>query len=139
MANSAKEMPTNSVPSVGSFYPPPQAQASTVSANAKPANKPANAKPANAKPANAKPAPEIVKVIKAANAAVNGNAKKVAALLENEHVVKAAENLVKKLTPNDSPRGRFVDQSTKESRGTMVGGRKTRKSKGKRKSRSSRR
>ena len=125
MANSAKEMPTNSVPSVGSFYPPPQAQASTVSANAK--------------PANAKPAPEIVKVIKAANAAVNGNAKKVAALLENEHVVKAAENLVKKLTPNDSPRGRFVDQSTKESRGTMVGGRKTRKSKGKRKSRSSRR
>jgi hypothetical protein len=131
MANSAKEMPTNSVPSVGSFYPPPQAQASTVSANAKPANKPANAKPANAKPANAKPAPEIVKVIKAANAAVNGNAKKVAALLENEHVVKAAENLVKKLTPNDSPR--------RISRGTMVGGRKTRKSKGKRKSRSSRR
>jgi hypothetical protein len=131
MANSAKEMPTNSVPSVGSFYPPPQAQASTVSANAKPANaKPANAKPAN-NSANAKPAPEIVTVIKAANAAVNGNAKKVAALLENEHVVKAAENLVKKLTPNDSPR--------RISRGTMVGGRKTRKSKGKRKSRSSRR
>jgi hypothetical protein len=57
----------------------------------------ASAPPANSP--NARPAPEIVTVIEAANSAVNGSAKKVAALLENPQVVKAAQNLVNKITP----------------------------------------
>lgn len=55
---------------------------------------------------NARPAPEIVTVIEAANSAVKGSANKVAALLENPQVVKAAQNLVNKITPakaNPSP------------------------------------
>ena len=104
-------------------------------ANAKPANaKPANAKPANAKPANAnaKPSPQIVTVVKAANAAVNANANKVAELLESEVVVKAAQNLLDKLNAHST-----VEEPPEPSAPSQAGGRRTRKSKGK--SRSTRR
>lgn len=111
------------IPSAPPSYSAPEA-------SAPPANSP------NAQPAQ--PAPEIVTVIKAANAAVNGSAKKVAALLKSNVVIAAARNLVNEITPNNSPKGRFVNPNTGKSVGTMVGGRKTRKSKGKRKSRSSR-
>lgn len=98
---------------------------------------------------SAQPAPEVVKVIKAANGAMNANANKVAGLLKNKAVVNAAQNLLNKLkapstappssspigaspAPN-SPKGRVVNPNG-SSRGTMVGGRKSRKARKSKKS-----
>ena len=96
---------------------------------------------------SAQPAPEVVKVIKAANGAVNANANKVAGLLKNKAVVNAAQNLLNKLKAPSSPIGaspsspigaspsspapapKELDKPNSSSRGTMVGGRKSKKSK----------
>ena len=117
--NIPKKAPAPSAPAPSAPAPSaPAPSAPASNANAKASN--VNAKPSNA---NSKPSAAVVEVVKAANLAVNNSsAKKVADLLEDPAVVKAAQNLVNKLSH----------------KGTMVGGRRTKKAKS-RKSRSTRR